>query len=60
MDMGGHSHSVSGFQPGNAELARTFWYIIAAVMGVFAACRVVHLYVSQKRFVALPSSGLTE
>jgi hypothetical protein len=49
MDMGGHSHSSNGFQTKNKELARTFWYIIVGVMGLFAACRVVNVYASEMR-----------
>ena len=53
MDMGGHSHSANGFQPTNMELARTFWYIVVVALGLFAACRVMHLYASEMRSVPL-------
>ncbi|KAK5659778.1 hypothetical protein OQA88_989 [Cercophora sp. LCS_1] len=69
--MGGHSsHSVNGFQPGNMELARDFWYIVAGVVGLLGACRAINFYVSQKRlrrraatsieFPTKPSNGFLE
>jgi len=59
MDMGGMDHGMNGFQPGNMELARDFWYIVVGVMGLLAACRVVNLYASQSRLVPqVPSDTL--
>lgn len=57
---GSHSmdHGVNGFQPRNMELARIFWYIIAAVMGFLAACRLVNVYVSQMRLRRCASNSV--
>lgn len=49
MSMGGPN----SFQGTNMGLAHDFWYIIAAVLGFLALCRLVNLYKSRTRFVLL-------
>ena len=50
-----HNHGNSRFQPGNKDLARRYWYIIAGFVGGFAVCRIINLYKALVRYVALPS-----
>ncbi|KAK3369794.1 hypothetical protein B0T24DRAFT_533505 [Lasiosphaeria ovina] len=47
--MGGMSMGTDMFQDVNMALARDFWYIIAGVMGLFATCRAVNFYKSERR-----------
>lgn len=58
MEMGGGmSMGTNMFQTTNMGLARTFWYIIAGVLGLLAAFRAVNFYQSQVRCVQFPSPG---
>ncbi|KAK4097604.1 hypothetical protein N658DRAFT_433597 [Parathielavia hyrcaniae] len=44
-----HSHGNTGFFAVNSDLARRYWYTIAAFVGALALIRVVNLYKSQRR-----------
>lgn len=43
MDMSGGGMGTSLFQVENMALARAYWYLIAGVLGLFFAVRVVNL-----------------
>jgi NAD(P)H-flavin reductase len=53
MNMGGMSMSMGGmFTPTNVAIAHTFWYIIAAFVGLLAAIRGISWYQSRTRRAA--------
>ncbi|KAK1756452.1 ferric reductase transmembrane component 3 [Echria macrotheca] len=49
---------MNAFQPANMELSRDFWYIIAGVMGLLAACRAVNQYASKRRLRRCASTSV--
>jgi hypothetical protein len=53
--MGGMDMGTNLFQSTNMSMARIFWYMIAATVGLSAACRFVFLWEARQRYVGADS-----
>ncbi|OAA58974.1 ferric-chelate reductase [Niveomyces insectorum RCEF 264] len=57
MDMGSMDMGVNMFQVPNMALARTYWYTVAGVVGLFVAIRLVNYYDNAQRLRTRASSA---